>query len=298
MPSFVKYNLTRKDDGPMLVKTLKQTGVITFGTLLMALGIYFFRFPNNFSTGGVTGISVVLSAFVPLSKSTLVLMINVLFLVLGFFCFGKNFAFKTVYCSLLLSGMLCALEWMCPLSAPLTGQPVMELAFAVLLPAAGSAILFNEHASSGGTDVAAMLLKNYTGLDVGKALVCVDVLIVAVTAFVYGIEIGLFSLLGLLARSLVIDSVIENINLYKYFTIITAYPDEICDFINKNLHRGATVSECSGAFTHEDRRMVLTVLRRGQAVILKSYIRQIDPHAFVIIANSSDIIGKGFRSAI
>ena len=90
----------------------------------------------------------------------------------------------------------------------------------------------------------------------------------------------------------------DNLDFSKCFTIVTSKPDEICKFINDELHRGATVSDCRGAFTHDGKKMVITVLKRGQAVVLKQYIRQIDRHAFTVITNSSDILGKGFRTTM
>ena len=101
---------------------------------------------------------------------------------------------------------------------------------------------------------------------------------------------------GLMAKSLVVDSVLENFNLCKYFTIITNKPDEICNFIARELNRGATLYDASGAFTHEHKTIVITVLRRNQAILLQKFIRQNDPGAFIMITNTSEIIGKGFRS--
>ena len=138
-------------------KTAREWLYITAGILIMSAGIYFFKFPNHFSTGGVTGIAIVLGHYIPsVTPGTLVTIINVALLVLGFAVIGKSFGIRTVYASLLMSGTLQLLEVICPLDAPLTTQPLVELMFAVGLPAVGSAILFNLDASSGGTDILAM----------------------------------------------------------------------------------------------------------------------------------------------
>lgn len=143
---------------------------------------------------------------------------------------------------------------------------MLELVFSVLLPAVGSAILFNLQGSTGGTDIVAMIFRKYTDLDIGKALFCTDFLIATLAGVVFGIETGLFSLLGLLAKALVVDSVIENIHLSKYFTIVTTKPERITRFINEELNRSATVLTGEGAYTQEGRKVLLTVLGRGQAV--------------------------------
>ena len=194
--------------------------MITLAALILDIGVYVFKFPNNFSFGGVTGIAVVLAPSLPLSASTLNFIINMLLLVLGLFFLGKSFAARTVYASVVISVILSALEHFFPMDKPLTNEPVLELIFAIILPAASSAILFNIGSSGGGTDIIAMILKKYTSVHIGTALLFVDLIIVVAACFTFSIETGLFSLCGLLAKSLVIDSVIENLNLCKYFTIV------------------------------------------------------------------------------
>ena len=134
--------------------------LMSLGTGLVSVGVYFFKFPNNFSMGGVSGMAVLLGKLIPqLSPSTFNSIINLLFLLLGFLLLDKGFGFRTVYCSILYAGLVQVFEILWPLSAPLTDQLMLELLFAVILPAIGSAILFNIGASSGGTDIAAMILK-------------------------------------------------------------------------------------------------------------------------------------------
>ena len=280
-------------------KKIRDFLLLTAGTLMVSVGVYFFKFPNNFSTGGVSGISVILGALLPnVSTGTLVLGINVALLLVGFVVFGRSFGIRTVYCSLLMSLSIYALERVIPLQAPLTTQPMLELVFSVMLPAVGSAILFNLQGSTGGTDVVAMIFRKYTNIDIGKALFCTDFVIATLAGVVFGIETGLFSLLGLLAKALVVDSVIENINLSKYFTIVTQHPDAVLAYINQELNRSATVLDGEGAYTHNGCKVILTVLSRGQAVKLRAFLHHTDPHAFIVISNTSEIIGKGFRQTL
>jgi len=280
-----------------LGRFLKEYTLITLGTLIMALGTYFFKFPNNFSTGGVTGLAVVLAKFFPvISRAEFVMVINVALLGLAFLVFGRDFGGKTVYVSLLMSGVTWVLEAAIPMSAPMTSQPLLELIFAVSLPAIGSAMLFNLDASSGGTDIVAMVLKKYTNLDIGKALICSDLVITLLACAAFGMETGLFSILGLVMKSLLVDLVLENINTHKYFHIITTKPEEIETYITAKLHRGATELHGEGAYTHEGRTVLLTVMKRHEAVLLRRYVRQVDPHAFVLIINTGEIVGNGFRS--
>lgn len=277
---------------------LTEYALLTLGTALVAMGTYFFKFPNHFSTGGVTGIAVILSSIFPsISSSLFASVINVAFLLLGFGVLNRGFGVRTVYCSLLFSGMLAGLEWLVPLSGPLTDERLLELFFGVILPALGSAILFNTQGSTGGTDILAMILKKFTSLDIGMALLYVDVLIAGSTLILIDIETGLFSLLGLVLKSVLVDSVIESLNRKKSFILVTSCPEEVCDFITHTLHRSATFWKGEGAYSHQDKWVVLTALSRAQAVALRRHLKSVDPHAFMLITNSSEIFGKGFLRA-
>ena len=271
--------------------------LLNAGTLLVSVGVYFFKMPNNFSTGGVTGIAIVISKFVPwASTGTLVFIFNMVLLAVGFLVLSRKFGLSTVYSSTLMSVVIWVLERVYPMEKPFTNEPLLELVFAVGLPALGSAILFNIGASTGGTDIIAMVLRKFTSIDIGRALLLADFLVAFSACFVFGIPTGLFSILGLLMKSMLVDTVIEGINQCKYMHIVCSDPDPICDFIANRLHRGATILEATGAYTHQHKYVILTVMSRGQAVYLRRYVRSIEPHAFIMTTSTSEIIGKGFRT--
>ena len=279
-------------------ETVRDYLLLTLGTFLVAAGVYFFKFPNRFNTGGVTGLAVILNAVVPaVSPSTFASVINIAFLAVGFLFLDKSFGINTIYCSILFSAMLSGFEWLIPLSGPLTDQKTLELFFAVILPSLGSAILFNMQSSTGGTDILAMILKRFSSMDIGNSLLCVDVLIAASTLYFVNIEAGLYSILGLVLKSVVVDTVIESLNRRKSFIAVTSCPDQVCDFITHTLNRSATYWQAEGAYTHEPKWIVLTALSRSQAVALRLYLKSTDPHAFILVTNSSEIFGKGFMRA-
>lgn len=276
---------------------LNEYLLITAGVLCVVIGVYFFKFPNHFAIGGVTGLSMIVSDLLggAVSSATIVTVVNSLLLVVGLFVLGKEFSIKTIYGSLLLSGSLQLLELVYPMTAPFTSEPVLELAFAIGFPAIGTAILFNNGASTGGTDVVAMILKKYTSINIGQALLCSDCLLTLLAFPVFGIQTGLLSFLGLVLKSTVIDNVIESMNLCKYFTIICDDPAQIDDFIVNKLHRSATVYDAAGAFSGQKKKVILTVVNRVQAIHLRQFIKQNQPEAFLLITNTSEIIGRGFR---
>lgn len=276
-------------------KAWKEFGLITLSTVLIAVGIYFFKFTNHFTFGGVTGLAVVVARLTPISAGDFTFLANIVLLVVGFLFLGKGFTARTAYSCILLSVTISILERALPLSVPLTDEPLLELVFAIILPALGSAVLFNIQASSGGTDVIALLLKKYTSANIGTALLFSDAVVVFASFFVFDIRTGLFSCLGLAIKSFMIDTFIESINLCKYFNVVCSQPEPICDFIVNELNRSATVCDAKGAFSGRKKYIVLTVLNRAQAVRLRTYIKSLEPDAFILITNTSEIIGKGFH---
>ena len=278
------------------MKKLKEWVLMTLGSIALAAGVYFFKIPNGFSTGGVSGIGTLLSSVTGISASVLIWSFNILLLIIGFIFLGRSTGLKTVYCSLLYSGMTVVFEWAVPLTAPLSNEPLLELVWAMLLTSVGSAVIFNMNGSAGGTDIIALILKKYTSLDVGKALLVADFVVAASSFAVFGVTTGLFSMLGLFSKAFIVDAVIENLNTCKYFVVITNERDKISEYIIKDLHHGVTVSDAVGEYTGEARFMIHTVCRRIEAIKLRARIRELDPHAFMIITTSSEIIGRGFRN--
>lgn len=278
---------------------LERYILLTFGVLLTAVGVYFFKFPNNFSTGGVSGLSLILAAAaLARAHAERICLHHQHGAARGrLHLFGARFRVQHgILFRRAVSGRQRD-ERFWPLSHPLTNQPLLELCFAVLLPAVGSAILFHLDASSGGTDIIAMIVRKYTSMNIGMALMVADALITVAALFCFGIQSGLFCILGLLMKSVLVDYVTDSFRMKKCFQIITTNPEPIIDFITVNLHRGATLEDVYGAFHHERKTMIITVLTRAQALALRRFIHMNDPHAFMVITASTEIVGKGFLAS-
>ncbi|WP_434309567.1 YitT family protein [Hominifimenecus sp. rT4P-3] len=280
----------------MKSNTAKEYAIITFGALLVAIGVYLFKFPNNFAFGGVTGFATVVAKLTPLSASMVSTILNILFLILGWVFLGKECGIKTIYGTVIFTILLSIFEWVAPMNGPLTHQPILELVYAIAVPAAGAALLFRLDSSTGGTEILAMILKKHTSLDIGMALLLTDLLLAASSFFVFGVETGLFSLAGLVVKSLIIDSMIASLNRNKYFTIVCSKPDLIVDYINNTLHHGSTQTGATGSYTGSHKTIIYTAIKTKETRMLVNYVKKVDPHAFLFIQNSSEIIGKGFLS--
>lgn len=284
------------------LKSIRNFLIINLGLLMMAVGIYFFKAPNGFATGGVSGVGILLahlpfSAKLGITQSIYVMVINVILLILGVIFLGKRCGLMTIYCSLAFSFENFLFETFFPLDGPLTDSPILELIYAILLTGIGAALLFRNNASSGGTDIVALILKKYTPLNVSTALLITDFLIAASTFIVYGdIKVGLYSMLGLFAKIFVMDDILDSMNMCKAFTIVTTKAKEIDDYIVNELKHGATMYKAEGVYTGEAKEVIITVCKRSEALRLRVKIKQIDPNSFIIITKTSEIMGKGFRS--
>ncbi len=271
--------------------------LLNAGLFATAAGIHFFKTPNHFAFGGTSGLSIILSTLFPtFPVGTFMWIVNAVLVILGFIFLGIRAMGWTIYSSFALSFFVSLCEAVFPLQHALTNDTFLELCFAVILPAVGSAIVFNIGASTGGTDIVAMILSKYTSLEIGRALLVSDLGIVLVAAYLYGPQTGLYCILGMILKSTIVDSAIESLNLRKVCTVVTHKPEPVRDFIVKVLNRSATEQLASGAYTHEQIHVLMTVLTRHQAAMLRNFLRATDPHAFITIVNSSEIIGKGFRS--
>ncbi len=319
-----KPRLPRSEKSKKILNKVLYWVVLNLGTLLLAAGVYFFKTPNNFATGGVSGISIIISEFltplVPfLSATAIMWIINVILLIIGFIFLGRGCTFKTAYCTLVYTGEMLLMQYIFPLDKPITasyvfdeagkilmnaegvplytgGQLFLEFILAMLLTAAGSAIIFNCGASSGGTDIVALIIKKYTKINIGTALFITDFLIASSTFIIFGVTTGLLSILGLIIKAFLVDGVIESIGKSKYVTIITSHPEVISPFILDTMHRGYTSYKAEGGYTHEKKTVMITVLKRGEALKLKAKINAAEPEAFVILTDAKEILGKGFRS--
>ncbi len=272
---------------------------MNLGIVLIACATYFFLVPNKFVTGGMTGLSTILGYVVPsISTSTWLMCLNICMLVIGFIFLGRSTGIWTVYCSLGYSSLMLLFERLFPMTdKTLTDEPFLELCVGITIYAIGTATIFYAGASSGGMDIMALIIQKYAKIDVGRAVLFVNMFIAGGSILVFqNIKIGILSLVGLFANSFIIDIVIDNFDSCKYFIVITEKPDLVSEYIMNTLHHGVTISDAIGGYTQMKKGMVHTVCRRYEAIKLRAAIKKIDENAFIVVTTSSEIIGKGFRS--
>lgn len=281
-----------------VMKYVKQYALITLSISIMSVGVYFFKFPNNFVFGGVTGTAALVAKLTPMSASAFSSAANLVLLVVGLIFLGKEFAMTTGYATFVMSVELMAFEKLCPLSGPLSDQPMLDLLFAIALPAIASALLFNVGASSGGTDIIALIVEKYTHIhSIAVALFITDLFMVIAACFVFDLYTALYSFVGLTVKSLVIDAVLEKIKMCKAILIVCDEKQPICDFVMRKLMRGATYTPCFGAYTDKPHYIIYTTLTRHEADQLQDFIHKEHLNAFMSMLSTTEVFGKGFNHA-
>lgn len=281
-----------------VMKYVKQYVLITLSISIMSVGVYFFKFPNNFVFGGVTGTAALVAKLTPMSASAFSSAANLVLLVVGLIFLGKEFAMTTGYATFVMSVELMVFEKLCPLSGPLSDQPMLDLLFAIALPAIASALLFNVGASSGGTDIIALIVEKYTHIhSIAVALFITDLFMVIAACFVFDLYTALYSFVGLTVKSVVIDAVLEKIKMCKAILIVCDEKAPICDFVMRKLMRGATYTPCFGAYTDKPHYIIYTTLTRHEADQLQEFIHKEHLNAFMSMLSTTEVFGKGFNHA-
>ena len=273
----------------------KEYTIITLGIILVALAVEYFFVPNNIAAGGVTGAAIVINAISPsLSVGLMTLVLNVVLFIVAFMFVDGNFGVKTIYASLGLSIAIWVMEkFLHPVA--ITNDLIMATVFGTLISAIGMALVFNENASTGGTDILAKILNKFFHLDIGKSLLIVDFVITLASAIVFTIDIGLYSMLSVILLGLVVDRLIEGFNVCKSVFIISKKNDEISKYIIYTLERGCTFLNGVGAYTGESNNILYAVVSRSQFIKLKKVIKEIDPLAFITVGEVHEVLGEGFK---
>lgn len=279
------------------METARQYFMITVGILILAVGLYLFLIPNNIAAGGAMGIAMLVNHFMPqIPVGQLMAGINGFLFILAFAVLGTRFGFKTIYASLGLSGAIWLLEVIYPLQKPLTSDLLLSSIMGTVISGLGMAMIFNMGASSGGTDIIAKILNRYLHLDIGKALLVTDGAIAIAAAILFGTEKGLYALLAIIANGFIIDYSIQGFNLSMQVFIMTNQPDAISRYIINELERGITFLRGQGGYSGRELNVIYTVVNRREFISLKSFIKEVDPKAFITVSQAHEVLGEGFKS--
>ena len=263
--------------------------LITAGTGIIAVAVYFFMLPSNLTIGSASALALVLSNFIPLPVSVITFALNALLLIIGFLLIGPEFGAKTIYTSLLLPAYIYIFELVFPGQASLTQDPALDVVGYILVVSMGQAILFSCNASSSGLDIVGKLMNKYLHMELGKALALSGFLVAASSAVCYDSKTVILSLMGTYFGGMVLDQFIFGLHLKRKVCIISAKADEIVQFILHDLHSGASLYEVTGAYDGTVRKEINVIVDKQEFKQLKTYIQKTDPGAFVTVYSVSEM---------
>lgn len=263
---------------------------------MVSAGLYFFLMPSNLAVGGANGLAIVINNFLPVLPVGIIMIgINLILFVIAFILIGKAFGVKTIYSSFAVSLIIFVLEKLVPVTEPLVGDIALELIFGIIIAGSGMGIVFNQNASTGGTDITAKILHKFFHIDLGKGVFISDILITFLAGFAFGAKLAMYAALGVLINSFVIDYIIEGFNLKKEVTIISEKYEEIKEFIIKELDRGFTAYYGEGGYSEQKRNIIVVVINKREFLKLRAFINKLDAKVFLTINNTHEVYGEGFN---
>lgn len=275
-------------------KNFKEYLLITFGIVLVALSVEYFFAPNNLAAGGVTGLAIVINYLIPsLSVGSITLVVNLALFIVAFWLIGGNFGGKTIFASLGLSVVMWIIEkFLNPVA--ITEDLFIATVFGTLISAFGMAVVFNNNASTGGTDILAKILNKFFHINIGKSLLIVDILITFAGALVFGLDTGFYAMLSVIILGITVDRFIDGFNSSKEITIISEKYKEISNYILNDLSRGCTYLHGEGVYSGKDIKIIYSVISRNEFIKLKEFIKEVDSKAFITVRESYEVLGEGF----
>ena len=270
-------------------KTIEEFAIITVGTVIVAVAVFFFMMPSHVSVGSGAALAMVLSNFIPLSVSTITLIMNVGLLIIGFLLIGPEFGIKTVYCAILMPLVVGVFERVFPDFQSITQDPLLDVICYILVVGVGLAILFSKNASSGGLDIVAKIMNKYLRMDLGQAMSMSGMIVALSSALCYDSKTVILSLLGTYFGGMVVDHFIFGINIKRRVCVISEHLDDIVRYVLHDLHSGATLNEIIGAYDKMPRMEMITIVDKNEYKLLMDYVRKVDPKAFVTVYSVSDM---------
>jgi len=270
-------------------QAVKDFIIISFGTLIVAVAVYFFMYPSHIAVGSVAALAQVISNFIALPPSVITLAVNIILFIVGFLLVGPEFGVKTVYCGILLPVLIGVFEILFPNFQSITQDPLLDVLCYILIVSVGLAILFSCNASSGGLDIVAKLMNKFFHIELGKAMGLAGMLVAASSILCYDAKTVVLSLLGTYFGGMITDHFLFGMNIKRRVCIISPKFDEIIEFILHDLHSGATIYEGTGAYDRTAKREIITIVDNQEYRKLMDYMRKTDPKAFITVYSVSEI---------
>ena len=264
------------------------------GNFILAISVTFFIIPNNILSGGVAGVSIAIKPFVDIEVTTLMSIIIGVTFVLGYIFLGKKFALKTVASSILYPIFI---ELLSHVDIPTNVDPILASIFGGALSGLALALTFKTGASTGGMDIPPLILEKLTRVKVSVWILVVDAITVLLGLMNYSLNDVLIGLVSVYAATTILDKIsVIGGQQARQVTIISDFYDEILKHLHFEISRGSTLLKARGGYTLRDKEIILTVIDRSEYYELEKTVLDIDPDAFLIVSNVTEVHGLGFRT--
>lgn len=270
---------------------MKKILIIIIGCLISAFSFNIFMVPHNILPGGVSGISMIVDYFIHIDKAGFIFIVSMLLLLVSFITLGKDIAYKSLIGSILFPFFIYITELILKFYPISINDPILCLIFGGISFGTGLGLIYREGYTTGGTDVINKLLNKYLYTTMGSGMLIIEGIIILISAFVFGVNTMLYSIITIYLSSTMIDRIMIGISKNKSFYIITTKPSNVEDYIMKELKHGVTLIEGEGAFTNEKKHILLTVIPTNEYYHLKDGLKKIDPKAFFVVSDSYEVGG-------
>jgi uncharacterized membrane-anchored protein YitT (DUF2179 family) len=289
---FNRRVLLRTRWGSVTGRALLNVALILAGSLCLALSVDIFLNPNNVVPGGFTALAMFANRLWGWPVGVTLLVMNIPFLIIGMRVLGMQFGPKTLFAA---AASALAIDWLAPLVPTVQGEPLLYTLYGGLLYGLGMGLVFRANATTGGTEIPAKLLEHFYGIRMSSSLLAMDVVVLALAAFFFGLAPALYALIAAWVMVRVIDALETGFTAGNTAFIVTASPNEVCAGVLERLNRGVTILRGEGAYTGDERTVLFTAVNRRQVPELREIVRQADPDAFVVISPSNEVLGEGFK---
>ena len=282
-------------------KTIKQTIIdyiiIAIGAFIFSFGIAMFTSPNNIAPGGVSGIGTMLNHLFNIPIGSVIIAVNIPLFIFSFKKFGRSFFKKSLFATFLTSSLIDILPFI--LEKHYVYSPLLASIFGGVSIGVGVGIIFLRGGTTGGADILAKLIRlKYPHFSLGTLVFIIDAIIVISTLFVYGsIEALLYSTVSFFVTSRAVDAIIFGAARSKMLLIITTKPQEISKRIMNDVEHGVTLIPAFGAYTNEEKTILLSVVRPNEVAEINKIVKEIDRSAFTVITESNEVFGYGFQNS-
>lgn len=266
---------------------------ILVGSVILAVGINMFMVPNMLAPGGISGLGIVLFHLFKLPVGLTIIILNIPLFIAGYLLLGPRVVLQSLLGTFLFS---LAVEITAPFLPAATDDLLLASVYGGVVMGVGVGLVFRFRGSTGGTGLLSLILAKTSGISPGQAMLWGDLVVLALAVFVFGSEAAMYAALALFVSIKVIDAILEGLGMAKSAIIITCRGAEINERLLYELGRGVTRLEGQGGYTGKDREVLICVITRQQTASLKAIIHQVDPDAFVIIGNATEVHGEGFKS--